>query len=81
MLSEEGQEVVLSSTFAALEATIHETLTTEVDVREGNMISFSAQDDAWGIEWKARTGFSLTSYLQKWESLGLIEKSGGTSHR
>lgn len=76
LLSDEGEEVVQSPTFAALVATIHETLTKKVDVREKNEISFSAKDDVWDMEWRARTGFPLTTYLEKWESLRRIEGSG-----
>ena len=28
------------------------------------------------MEWRARTGFPLTSYLEKWDSLKLVKKSG-----
>lgn len=76
--SDEGQEVVDSPTFATLVAIIHEILTQKVDVREENDISFAAKDDVWGMEWRARTGFPMTSYLEKWEALRLIEKSGTT---
>ena len=30
--------------------------------------------DLWGTEWRARTGFPLTNYQEKWESLKLVEK-------
>ena len=31
--------------------------------------SRNSQYDEWGMEWRARTGFPLTNYLQKWENL------------
>ena len=79
--SDEGQEVVDSPTFAALVATIHATLTQKVYGREDNDISFSARDDIWSMEWRARTGFPMTIYLKKWEALRLTENSSskGTS--
>lgn len=69
---ESESEIRQSSTFAALEEMIHDILTKEIDVRESNDISFSAKDDMWDMEWRARTGFPLTTYLKKWEALRLI---------
>ncbi|MCJ1271269.1 hypothetical protein MMC22_011169 [Lobaria immixta] len=76
--SEDGEEVIDSPTFAALVEEIHKTLTKEIDVRENNNISFAAKDDVWDMEWRARTGFPLTNYLEKWESLRLVQKSSST---
>lgn len=69
MLGDEGEKVVQFLSFAALVATIHTILTKRVDVREKNENSFSAKDNVWNMEWRARIGFHLTSYLEKWESL------------
>ncbi|MCJ1471655.1 hypothetical protein MMC13_000295 [Lambiella insularis] len=67
--SDDGQELNGSPTFASLVATIHQTLKEEVDPRESCNISFSAKDDLLGTEYRARTGFPLTSYHERWESL------------
>lgn len=75
----EGDEIQDSSTFAALVSMIHRVLTEEIDVREKNSISFSAKDDEWGMEWRARTGFPLSEYEEKWKNLRLLEKSDSTS--
>lgn len=63
-------------TFEALVATIHDILTQEIDIRESNFLSFLAKDDLWGMEWRARTGFPMTTYREKWESLEIVPQSG-----
>ena len=80
LLTNEGHEALTSPTFAALVAAIHDTLVEEVDVRENNEISFAAKDDIWGVEWRARTGFSLTAYQQKWEALRMTVKGGSSTN-
>lgn len=66
------QDIRQSSTYKDLVATIHDILFHEIDVREDNSISFSAKDDQWGMELRARTGFPLTTYLEKWKSLRIV---------
>lgn len=61
-----------SPTLATLVDIIHDIHTQEIDEREQNLISLAAKDDLWGMEWRARTGFPLTTYLEKWESLRLV---------
>lgn len=63
-----------SPTYDMLVLMIDETLTKEVDVRENNDISFSAKDDIWGMEYRARSGFPLASYQEKWEALRPLKK-------
>jgi hypothetical protein len=78
--ADERQEVRISPIFDALVETIKDILIKEVDVREGNSISFSAQDDVWGMEWRARTGFPLETYEQKWKSLRVVEQNNSSEH-
>ena len=78
LLTDDGQEVLSSPTYAALVRKIHDTLTKEVDVREDNYISFSAKDDLWDSEWRMRSGFPLTDYKAKWESLQAVPNSDTT---
>lgn len=70
----EGDDIEESSTYTILVSVIHDTLTKEVDIREENEISFSAKDDMWGMEYRARTGFPLASYQEKWEALRPLKK-------
>ena len=77
--SEEGGEIESSPTFAALEKNIHHILSKEIDVRENNEISFSAKDDIWNMEWRACTGFPLTTYQEKWKSLKLLSLGSNSS--
>ncbi len=77
--SDERHEVRISPIFHALVEIIHDILVKEVDIREGNSISFSAQDDLWGKEWRARTGFPLETYEQKWKSLRVVEQGDDSS--
>ncbi len=59
-----------SATYAQLVKTIRHTLFEEVDSRAGNTISFSARDDQWAMEWKARTGINtLPDYETRWKAL------------
>lgn len=80
LLTNEGNEALASPTFAALVAAIHDTLVEEIDVRENNEISFAAKDDMWGVEWRARTGFPLTAYQQKWDNLRMTGKGGSSTN-
>ena len=75
---ESENEMHLSATFEALVEMIHSVLTKEVDVREKNSISFSAKDDLWDMEWRARTGFPLTTYQEKWQALRLVQQGAFT---
>lgn len=77
---EEGEKILDSPTYAMLVSVIHETLTKEVDVREENDISFSAKDDIWGMELRARTGFPLTNYREKWEALRPLKKGASNEN-
>ena len=72
--SDEFDDIKQSTTYAALMKTIQHTLTQEVDVRDSNEISFAAKDDLWGTEYRLRTGFPLTNYQEKWESLKSVPK-------
>ena len=69
-----------SSTYEALVDSINDTLGHEVVARPDKNISFSAKDDLWGTEWRARTGFPLTSYREKWEMLRSIPTSSSSSN-
>lgn len=66
------------ATFAALVEMIRDILTKEIDVRESNCISFSAKDDMWDMEWRARTGFPLTTYREKSETLRLVSQGASS---
>ena len=77
-ITDEGEEVRESHTYASLVKLVHDTLVKEVDVREENDISFSAKDDVWDMEWRARTGFPLTNYKEKWELLRRVDKGAAT---
>ena len=73
-LEERDNELLTSPTYAALVETVHDTLVNEVDVREKNEISFSAQDDAWDMEWRQRTGVPLSTFKERWEALKVVPK-------
>lgn len=60
--NEEGMKILGSPTYAMLASVIHDTLVKDVDTRAGQSISFSAKEDIWGMECRARTGFPLVSY-------------------
>lgn len=80
-LEDEDEENIRDSpTYDTLVSVIDETLAKEVDVRENNDISFSAKDDIWGMEYRARTGFPLASYQEKWEALRPLKK-GATNEK
>lgn len=76
--SDEGYEARQSPTYAALVETIHDILLKEIDVREQNFVSFSAKDDIWEMEWRARTGFPLTVYEKSWRSLRVVPTGATT---
>ena len=78
--SNEGDEFLSSATYVSLVACIRETLFNEVDVRERNTISFSAKDEVWDMQWRARTGFPLAHYEQKWQSLRRLEAGQSSNH-
>lgn len=71
-------EIQQSTTYDALVETIRTILTKEIDVREINRISFSAQDVNWNMEWRARTGFTLSTYEAKWHALKLIPQGSAS---
>ena len=72
------QEAQQSPTFSALVEMIRDILIKEIDVRERNTISFSAQDDVRDMRWRARTGFPLNIYKEKWESLRVIPQDASS---
>ena len=85
-VSDEGDALHNSPSFAALISTVHSMLKEEVDpliVSRG--ISFSAKDDGWDDEWRLRSGFPLTTHAEKWNALGEVEQGdyqqSGSSHR
>ena len=80
LTSDEMEDICETSTFAALRDYIKEELRKEVDVHQGDSISFSAEDDHWNMQWRARTGFPLHSYQQKWEPLRLLETEESTGY-
>ena len=71
-LEEKDRGLLTSPTYAALVETIHDTLVNEVDVREGNDITFSAQDDAWDMGLQPRTGIPLSTFQEKWNALKIV---------
>lgn len=68
-------EIQQSSTYAAFVVSIHDIFREQVDSIQNKGISFLAKDDLWGMEWRARTGFPLAGYREKWESLRLVPAS------
>ena len=69
----EGQvmpEEERSATYSTFANTIYQVLFTRVDKWAAvHDIRFSAQDDAWDMEWKQRTGLPLAQYRSRWDSL------------
>ena len=69
-------------TYTSLAKGVHEILEKEVDPWNSsiypNTVSFSAQDDAWGAEWRQRTGFPLNGFAQKWNALQPIHPGTNT---
>ncbi|KAI4190613.1 MAG: hypothetical protein LQ346_004890 [Caloplaca aetnensis] len=61
-------------TYAEFCKTMYETLLKDVDRRgfEHTFI-FSAEDDAWGMCWRERTGIPLGAYQARWERLAEYE--------
>ncbi|KAL8981669.1 MAG: hypothetical protein Q9205_003613 [Flavoplaca limonia] len=57
-------------TYAAFCETVTETLLKDVD-RLGfeHEITFSAENDAWNMCWRERTGFPLASFKKRWDTL------------
>ncbi|KAL9013486.1 MAG: hypothetical protein Q9173_001820 [Seirophora scorigena] len=57
-------------TYAEFCRSMYETLLKDID-RRGfeHDITFSAEDDAWGMCWRERIGIPLESYKQRWETL------------
>lgn len=74
------EEMQQTPMYAALVRSIRDILKKEVDEKEtNNDISFSAKDDLWGAEWRARTGFPLAYYREKWNSLRSVYYDGSSS--
>lgn len=65
-----GHSEEQQSTYEDFSKTVYETLLQDVD-RRGYQhdISFSAQDDAWEMCWRERTGIPLGAYEARWNSL------------
>ena len=61
--------------YAEFTRTVHEHLLMDVDRRgyEHN-ITFGAQDDAWNMCWRQRTGIPLGRFKERWETLEDWEK-------
>jgi hypothetical protein len=65
--------LISSSTYAELSRVIYRTLLDDVDSMGAvHHITFSAQDDTWGTEWRQRSGIPLNSYKERWEMLRRI---------
>ena len=80
---EKEEKLLDSPTYAALVKVVHDTLVEEVDTQLKNEISFSAQDDAWGMEWRAKSGFPLSTFHEKWQTLKMVPQGAaaeGSSH-
>ena len=56
--------------YAELTEAVYENLLRGID-RRGmeHKITFGAQDDAWSMVWRQRTGYPLESYSTRWQSL------------
>ena len=65
-----GHNEEQQSTYEDFSKTVYETLLKDVDRRgyEHN-ITFSAQDDAWEMCWRERTGIPLGAYEARWNRL------------
>ena len=61
--------------YAEFTRTVHEYLLMDVD-RRGykHNIAFGAQDDAWSMCWRERTGIPLGRFKERWETLEDWEK-------
>jgi len=66
----DGEDVTENPTYVALAKSVHDAL-KEVDPTfwADHEISFATQDDKWASEWRARSGFLLVNYRNKWEAL------------
>jgi hypothetical protein len=71
----EGYKIMESETYISLEGTIRKILAKEIDPRVNNQISFSAEDDLWGMERRERIGFPLSGFREKWEALKPISQA------
>ena len=55
---------------------IHDVLKTEIDLTpKPGKVSFSAEDDLWGMYYRARTGLPLQSFETRWDSLEKVPQS------
>ncbi|KAL8938990.1 MAG: hypothetical protein Q9216_003600 [Gyalolechia sp. 2 TL-2023] len=59
-----------AETYTQLCGSVYKSLLLNVD-RRGmtHGLSFTAQDDAWGICWSRRTGIPLAAYKKRWDDL------------
>ncbi|KAL9135963.1 MAG: hypothetical protein Q9175_002826 [Cornicularia normoerica] len=56
--------------YAEFTRTVHEHLLKDVDCRGyEHGLTFGAQDDAWSMCWRERTGIPLSKFEERWESL------------
>jgi hypothetical protein len=70
---EEEEEIMASSSYLGWAKLIYDTGRSEVDrLFHKHEIMFSAQNDAWGMEWTARSSIPWTDYKAKWEMLRTI---------
>ncbi len=68
-----------SRTYKEFEELVRDTLVQDVDRKAAvHDISFSAQDDAWAMEWKQRSGVPLNYYRSRWEALKTISNDDVT---
>ena len=81
---EDEDEIRSSLTYARWAKSIQDTGREEVDsFFLKHEIMFSAQNDAWDMEWKSRSGLPMTDYKEKWEMLKTIpiDKSNPLTNR
>ncbi|KAI9761809.1 MAG: hypothetical protein M1840_001689 [Geoglossum simile] len=69
-LPPESLQETSSSSFAEFARVIYQTLINDVDsLGIIHDIRFSAQDDAWEMEWRPRSGIPLNQFKERWEML------------
>ncbi|KAL8754590.1 MAG: hypothetical protein Q9184_005069 [Pyrenodesmia sp. 2 TL-2023] len=74
------EDVKESSTFVKLAEVIRQTLITEVDASDReHQVRFASQDDAWGMEWRQRSGIPLATFRQRWQELRQITSQPSAS--
>lgn len=73
--SESESEIDYTDTpsYDALTETIYDVLLQEIDGSPPASIpSFSMQDDSWGEAWREKTGFSLSTFRDKYNALRTV---------